>query len=343
MLCPPRDKDDQEKKPCSVDAGHIIPERTRDKHESYCSQIHRGYSREELDADQSSRFFYEKATTVVPVILDWSTCPLPLTSERYLSELSAEERCAVYDYCVATGKATNKMISFPKEQLMLLEDQEDKTDDQNKDIPEHLQQLMQERDLKRKRQKYRAKNVHITQKSHTEIIREVLANQMELLHRRWSDEERAKRKSDEKEEQINSEKDMEQSRKSWSHRSLDRRRHRSRDRSGGDDNSSRKRRHRSTSREDSPDRHRSDRHRHKHHKHKHHRHSRRHGDRDHDDSRHDTRKDDNRDNRDHDNNSSHKPDGSTGATDEENSLKMNKKEDLLAAVKKEDDVEKDSG
>ena len=41
-------------------------------------------------------------------------------------------------------------------------------DDQNKDIPEHLRQLMQERDMKRKRQKYRAKNVHITQKSHTE-------------------------------------------------------------------------------------------------------------------------------------------------------------------------------
>ena len=43
------------------------------------------------------------------------------------------------------------------------------TDDPNKDMPQHLRQLMQERDLKRKRQKYRAKNVHITQKSHTEV------------------------------------------------------------------------------------------------------------------------------------------------------------------------------
>ena len=130
---------------------------------------------------------------------------------------------------------------------------------------------------------------------------------------------------------------------SRSHQSLDRRRHRSRDRGGGDDGSSRKRRHRSTSREDSPDRHRTDRHRHKHHKHKHHKHSRRHGDRDrdHDDGRHDTRKDDNRDNRDRDN-SSHKSDGSTGVNNEENSFKMNRKEDLLAAVKKEDDTEKDS-
>ena len=59
--------------------------------------------------------------------LDWSTQPLPLTVERYLSELSAGERRAVYDYCIATAKATNKMISFPKEQLMFLEDQDDKT------------------------------------------------------------------------------------------------------------------------------------------------------------------------------------------------------------------------
>ena len=41
-------------------------------------------------------------------------------------------------------------------------------DDQNKDVPEHLKQLMQQRDMKRKRQKYRAKIVHITLKSHTE-------------------------------------------------------------------------------------------------------------------------------------------------------------------------------
>lgn len=193
--------------------------------------------------------------------VDWSTHPLPLTSERYLSVLSCEERRAVYDYCVATAKATNKMISFPKEQLVLLEDQDDKTgskqyhiiivavvwmaalsfkllsifalnyelycpivskltysgkttknqlknilhkilqmqlffdvvvysgekagdlhlfkgveymsafsaDDQRKDVSEHLQQLMEERDMKRKRQKHRAKNVHITQKSHNEV------------------------------------------------------------------------------------------------------------------------------------------------------------------------------
>ena len=64
---------------------------------------------------------------VLTCCLDWSAHPLPLTSERYLSDLNAEERRAIYYYCVATGKATNKMITFPKEQLMLLEDQDDKT------------------------------------------------------------------------------------------------------------------------------------------------------------------------------------------------------------------------
>ncbi|KAI0211085.1 U11/U12 small nuclear ribonucleoprotein 48 kDa protein [Lamellibrachia satsuma] len=328
-------KDELEKRPCGFDSGHMVPGKKLDQHEWYCSRTQCGYSRHELDADQSSKFFYEKATTVVPVALDgatlrrilsscstgkdWSTHPLPLTSERYLSDLNAEERRAIYDYCVATGKATNKMITFPKEQLMLLEDQDDKTDDQNKDVPEHLRQLMQERDMKRKRQKYRAKNVHITQKSHTEIIREVLANQMELLHRRWIDEEKAKRESIEKEDKFHSEKDSQHSRRSRSHRPSDRKRRRSREsESGADDVTSRKRRRRSKSQDGSSDRHRSEKHRHKHHKHKHHKHSRRHDDRD------------------HDNDTSHKSDVSTGVTAEENSLKVIQKEDVLSAFKKEE-------
>ncbi|KAG9462141.1 hypothetical protein GDO78_014831 [Eleutherodactylus coqui] len=44
------------------------------------------------------------------------------------------------------------------------------------------------RDYKRRRQSYRAKNVHITKKSYTEIIRDVIDVHMEELTNKWHDE-----------------------------------------------------------------------------------------------------------------------------------------------------------
>ncbi|KAH6928087.1 hypothetical protein HPB50_011638 [Hyalomma asiaticum] len=98
--------------------------------------------------------------------------------ERCFSELTAAERFAVYDYVVERAKATNKTSSVKLEDLQV--NFEKKT---NKDEhpPSELELKRQMRDYKRRRQSYRAKNVHITQKTYTEILREVIENQTEYL------------------------------------------------------------------------------------------------------------------------------------------------------------------
>merc|ERR1712071_349819 len=53
----------------------------------------------------------------------------------------------------------------------------------------HLEVLAEMRDYKRRRQSYRAKNVHITKKSYTEVIREVIDVHSVELSKLWQEEE----------------------------------------------------------------------------------------------------------------------------------------------------------
>ena len=41
-------KDEPEKRRCSVDPGHMVPENKLDQHEWYCSRMQAGYTRQEL-------------------------------------------------------------------------------------------------------------------------------------------------------------------------------------------------------------------------------------------------------------------------------------------------------
>lgn len=52
----------------------------------------------------------------------------------------------------------------------------------------HLEVLAEMRDYRRRRQSYRAKNVHITKKSYTEVIREVIDVHSDELSRIWQEE-----------------------------------------------------------------------------------------------------------------------------------------------------------
>lgn len=52
----------------------------------------------------------------------------------------------------------------------------------------HLEVLAEMRDYRRRRQSYRAKNVHITKKSYTEVIREVIDVHSGQLSRIWQEE-----------------------------------------------------------------------------------------------------------------------------------------------------------
>lgn len=63
-------------------------------------------------------------------------------------------------------------------------------DDSQKGPKSHLEILAEMRDYKRRRQSYRAKNVHITKKSYTEVIRDVIGVHMEELSNQWQEENR---------------------------------------------------------------------------------------------------------------------------------------------------------
>lgn len=186
---------------CPLNPNHYMPQSSLAKHLETCSWIADGYSKEEKEKSlSSSHFFYKNSTSVVPVLIDEEIqhkiiCeangrnPLqedsgpkkkvPRTMDRCMTELTQKERLAIYDYVVEYAKVTNKPVSIKLEDLQMNFTKSDKSD--NKEPKSHLEVLAEERDYKRRRPSYRAKNVHITKKSYTEILKEVIQNQVEFL------------------------------------------------------------------------------------------------------------------------------------------------------------------
>ncbi|XP_040361088.2 U11/U12 small nuclear ribonucleoprotein 48 kDa protein isoform X1 [Ixodes scapularis] len=103
---------------------------------------------------------------------------VPLTMARCIVELSPAERFAIYDYTVARAKAANKTPSIKLADLQI---NFEKKDNDQEHPPSELEIKSKMRDYKRRRQSYRAKNVHITRKSYTEVLREVIENQADYL------------------------------------------------------------------------------------------------------------------------------------------------------------------
>ncbi|KAF8767112.1 U11/U12 small nuclear ribonucleoprotein 48 like protein [Argiope bruennichi] len=121
---------------------------------------------------------------------------VPKTVDRWTVELNPEQRLAEYDYIIAKAKAINKAENDTLEDLMFDFEKKNDQDDRPKT---HLEILAEQRDYKRRRQSYRAKNVHITKKSYTEVMKEVIENQISMLT------EMRKEENNEKEANSNTE------------------------------------------------------------------------------------------------------------------------------------------
>lgn len=117
-----------------------------------------------------------------------------------------------------------------------------KKDEEQNGPKSHLEVLAEMRDYKRRRQSYRAKNVHITKKTYTEVIREVIDVHSGELARLWEEEEafRTSRHSSHRRRSEERRSVSVESRSSLS--SSRRRRHRSRERSQDRDRDDRKQR-----------------------------------------------------------------------------------------------------
>ncbi|XP_073534839.1 U11/U12 small nuclear ribonucleoprotein 48 kDa protein isoform X2 [Phyllobates terribilis] len=206
----------QETAVCPYDSNHRMPRTSLEKHVVLCRRRRMGYSKEEAVVCDP-QFFYEKAK-VTSVTIDkskqcqiikdarnnapaisedksWdkrnystSAVEVPLNHKRAICDLTAADRLAIYDHVLLETK--KQTAAEEKSASDLFEDLTAKInqDDEQKCPKSHLEIIAEMRDYKRRRQSYRAKNVHITKKSYTEIMRDVINVHMEDLSSKWHDE-----------------------------------------------------------------------------------------------------------------------------------------------------------
>ncbi|XP_053570697.1 U11/U12 small nuclear ribonucleoprotein 48 kDa protein isoform X2 [Bombina bombina] len=195
-----------------------MPQSSLEKHVAACRLRKLGYSKEEVEA-VNPHFFYENAK-VHSVVIDkakqfqiirqakdsasggrengsydtsaYSSYPVevPYNHKRAICDLTSADRLAVYDFVTEEAKKQRSIMPVAQNESDLFEDLTAKInqDDGDKGPKSHLELMAEMRDYKRRRQSYRAKNVHITKKSYTEIIRDVIGVHMDELSNHWRDE-----------------------------------------------------------------------------------------------------------------------------------------------------------
>ncbi|XP_066480568.1 U11/U12 small nuclear ribonucleoprotein 48 kDa protein [Tiliqua scincoides] len=201
---------------CPYDANHQMPKSSLEKHLMSCRLRKLEYSRDEETEMYDSTFFYEQAK--IPTVLmdknlqfhiikqaaareSGSYCPgafsslpveVPQNHKRYICDLTQADRLAIYDYVLAETKNQRSRSQLTENDSDLFVDLAAKVnqDDGQKGPKSHLEILAEMRDYKRRRQSYRAKNVHITKKSYTEVIRDVIGVHMEELATHWQEDSR---------------------------------------------------------------------------------------------------------------------------------------------------------
>ncbi|XP_041101646.1 U11/U12 small nuclear ribonucleoprotein 48 kDa protein [Polyodon spathula] len=205
---------------CPYDFHHVIPKQSLEKHVAFCRLNKLGYSKEEQAEMYDPSVFYDKANIPTMTIdrslqsqiilqakasedgkhnqSDYSSAPVevPENHKRAICDLTVADRLAIYNHVIAeTSRQKSKTESAENDDLYVdLADKLKRDEDLN--CPKsHLEVLAEMRDYKRRRQSYRAKNVHITKKSYTEVIREVIDVHSGELARLWQLEDETPHKT----------------------------------------------------------------------------------------------------------------------------------------------------
>ncbi|CAH1176922.1 unnamed protein product [Phaedon cochleariae] len=115
--------------------------------------------------------------------------PDPMTSDRLMSTFSSDERLSLYDYCISNTEAP----PTPSEFTVNIDELEKKAD---KQLTEE-EKREQERNAKRRRTKY--KSVHTGRnKNYSEVMRQVIDNQMDSYREYLVDKERLEKELERK-------------------------------------------------------------------------------------------------------------------------------------------------
>ncbi|KAM8792138.1 U11/U12 small nuclear ribonucleoprotein 48 kDa protein [Rhynchonycteris naso] len=202
---------------CPYDSNHHMPKSSLAKHMVSCRLRKLGYTKEEEDKMYNSEFFYEnvkipsvtlnkdsqfqiikQARTAVGKDGDsynqriYSSLPVevPLNHKRFVCDLTQADRLALYDFVVEETKRKRSDSQIKNDSDLFVDLAAKVNQDNSRKSPKsYLEILAEVRDYKRRRQSYRAKNVHITKKSYTEVIRDVINVHMEELSNHWQEEQ----------------------------------------------------------------------------------------------------------------------------------------------------------
>ncbi|KAM9074180.1 U11/U12 small nuclear ribonucleoprotein 48 kDa protein isoform 2-T2 [Megaptera novaeangliae] len=185
---------------CPYDSNHHMPKSSLAKHMVSCRLRKLGYTKEEEDKMYNSDFFYENAKIPSVTLRMYSSLPVevPLNHKRFVCDLTQADRLALYDFVIEETKKKRSDSQIIENDSDLFVDLAAKVNQDNsrKSPKSYLEILAEVRDYKRRRQSYRAKNVHITKKSYTEVIRDVINVHMEELSSHWQEEEQEKAEDD---------------------------------------------------------------------------------------------------------------------------------------------------
>ncbi|XP_022442328.1 U11/U12 small nuclear ribonucleoprotein 48 kDa protein [Monodon monoceros] len=203
---------------CPYDSNHRMAKSSLAKHVVSCRLRKLGYTKGEEGKMYNSDFFYENAK-IPSVTLNkdsqfqiikqardavgndgdyynqrmYSSLPVevPLNHKRFVCDLTQADRLALYDFVIEETKKKRSDSQIIENDSDLFVDLAAKVNQDNsrKSPKSYLEILAEVRDYKRRRQSYRAKNVHITKKSYTEVIRDVINVHMEELGSQWREEQ----------------------------------------------------------------------------------------------------------------------------------------------------------
>ncbi|XP_017890291.1 U11/U12 small nuclear ribonucleoprotein 48 kDa protein-like [Ceratina calcarata] len=175
---------------CPYDSSHQVGKKTLDQHLESCQWKQEGYSEFDtplpesslpLDSYSSIRLnsklqngiLQEEKKKDPTLRIGLGERLIPRTSNRIFTDFTCDERRVLYDYAISNTVKPD--IGHDD-----ITDIQQSKNDGNKDDKKlsFIEVLIQERNLKRRRAKHRG--VHTNKKSHTEILREVIHQQMEL-------------------------------------------------------------------------------------------------------------------------------------------------------------------
>ncbi|XP_063971581.1 LOW QUALITY PROTEIN: U11/U12 small nuclear ribonucleoprotein 48 kDa protein-like [Lytechinus pictus] len=180
---------------CPLNPNHRVIESSLEGHIERCKWARDGYTKEEKDhaaSLEANSFFYENKKNVHTVELDMSSQreimsrfagpsdrTFPRTMDRLDVEFSPDERLAIYEK-VREKSQIQTQADIDDLEINLETDKKDEEDKKEK-VKTHSEVLAEMRDYRRRRQSYRAKNVHITKKTRTDIIREIIESNMKFF------------------------------------------------------------------------------------------------------------------------------------------------------------------